>query len=508
MKIKNTYRIAFVAALFILMTSGYSLFLGKQYLLESTRTHHLTGEIIHDLSQLKAMTYHYLLYHEEEDAEWQWKMKYKSVVSLIEDKAFSSNYESIIIEIEDELKRLESLFGELIITHNREQNLSGNKRVIIHKYEQRLVGQLIVNMQMLVEKSLHLARMNEEKQLIVQNRVILLLIIFFLLMFITLLAVSIWLRYIIVNPIKKLHRGTEVVGTGDLTYKIGLSQNNEIGQLARGFDQMIEKLHKITVSHEQLSKEIEVRQRVETELVRAKKYEALAILSGGIAHDFNNLLAIIIGNIDMARDEVPPGDQLDKLLNEAQTASLQAESLIDKFLTLSVSVPIVKAITSLRQLLIDSATMQVKDSDVRCDFSLHENLWRAEIDRDQITIAFNNIIINAKDSMPEGGIIKIIGENVLVRKEKTIQTHSLVSGEYVRIAVLDQGQGIAPENLDKVLDPYFSTRDRGKEKGMGLGLTISNTIIRKHEGLINIESPQGEGTTVSIYLPAIASAGV
>jgi len=269
---------------------------------------------------------------------------------------------------------------------------------------------------------------------------------------------------------------------------------------------MTQKLHSITVSHGRLSKEITERKRVEAELVRVKKYETSAILAGGIAHDFNNLLTIIIGNLDMAIDEVPRGIFLEQILTRAQTSSLQAKNLVDKFINLATSAELAKTITPLNQLLINSASKQVRDSDVHCDFALPENMWEVEVDRDRITMAFDNIIRNAIDYTPRNGFVKISGENILVGEETTHRLLPLPPGEYVKISIIDQGTGIPNEYLDKVFDPYFSTRERGKEKGMGLGLPISNAIIRKHNGIINIESNLKKGTTVCIYLPAIATA--
>jgi len=136
---------------------------------------------------------------------------------------------------------------------------------------------------------------------------------------------------------------------------------------------------------------------------------------------------------------------------------------------------------------------------VRCEFSMADELWPAEVDAGQVGQLFRNLALNGREAMPEGGILSIRVENVVLESQAS---PSLPPGNYVRVSIADQGVGIAKEVLPKIFDPYFSTKQRGAEKGMGLGLTICHTVIQKHGGAITVESKLGVGTTFHIYLPA------
>jgi len=201
MTIKNTYLFSLAAALCIFLTSGYGLFLGEQYQKKATRVLHLTDEVIHDLSQLEVLTYHYLIYHEE-SAEWHWKMKHRAMLNHIAKMNISAQNNKIIKEIEEKLRSFEKLFNELIATHNKSKNILQKRGTITRDYEQRLVGQLIVSMQMLAERTLHLSRMYRKKSSTIDRWVTFSIITFYLMALIMMLFFSIWLRNIIINPIK------------------------------------------------------------------------------------------------------------------------------------------------------------------------------------------------------------------------------------------------------------------------------------------------------------------
>ena len=139
---------------------------------------------------------------------------------------------------------------------------------------------------------------------------------------------------------------------------------------------------------------------------------------------------------------------------------------------------------------------------MRCEFSLAEDLWLAEVDAGQIGQVIRNMVLNAREAMPEGGVVSVRAENVVLGPQ---ENPSLPPGDYVRVSIADQGGGIAKEVLPKIFDPYFSTKQRGNQKGMGLGLTICHTVIQKHGGAIAVESEPGVGTTFHLHLPAPGS---
>jgi CheY-like chemotaxis protein len=174
---------------------------------------------------------------------------------------------------------------------------------------------------------------------------------------------------------------------------------------------------------------------------------------------------------------------------------MRAKDLTQQLLTFSKGgIPIKKNIRC-AELIKETAAFTLSGSNVRCEFSLLEDLWSVEIDEGQISQVINNLVINADQAMPEGGIIKISAENVTVGTEEAL---SLQEGNYIKITIQDQGIGIPKDHLNKIFDPYFTT----KHKGSGLGLAVAYSIIKNHEGHLGVESELGVGSTFTIYLPA------
>ncbi len=236
--------------------------------------------------------------------------------------------------------------------------------------------------------------------------------------------------------------------------------------------------------------------RLEEELMKTRKLESIGILAGGIAHDFNNMLTAILGNISLAMlDLRPEHDSLMSVLKNAEKASLQARELSQQLLTFSRGGAPIRKTTSIEGLIRDSANFSLKGSNVKCEFKFDKKLFAVDIDKGQISQVVNNMVINAKQAMKTGGTITISCENMIVKRDCSID---LKAGKYIHISIADQGVGISRENLAKIYDPYFTT----KPKGSGLGLATSYSIIKKHEGIIEVDSTENIGTTFHIYLPA------
>ncbi|RPH50340.1 MAG: PAS domain S-box protein, partial [Desulfobacteraceae bacterium] len=237
------------------------------------------------------------------------------------------------------------------------------------------------------------------------------------------------------------------------------------------------------------------RRRLEEELLKIDKLESVGILAGGIAHDFNNLLTSIIGNISIARMRVKSEHKVLELLNAAETASMRARRLTGQLLTFAKGGKPVKETVSIQKLIKESSLFILRNSKSRCEFLVAEDLWPVDADAGQLSQVFSNILINADQSMPEGGIILITAENLMPEKINDIPVDP---GRYIRISIKDQGAGIAGKNLSKIFDPYFTT----KTEGSGLGLATAYSIIKKHDGHISVDSEPGAGATFHIYLPA------
>jgi PAS domain S-box-containing protein len=245
-------------------------------------------------------------------------------------------------------------------------------------------------------------------------------------------------------------------------------------------------------------RDITEHKKLEEEILKSQKLESLGVLAGGIAHDFNNLLTSVLGNISLSRLLAVENERLTRRLDDAEKATLRAGDLTRQLLTFSRGGAPVKKVVSIKQIVLDSVSFALRGSNVRCDFHLPDNLLSVEADPSQISQVVNNLIINADQSMPDGGVISVGAENARIGEE---ELPTLPAGSYVKLSVRDGGCGIAEENMDKIFDPYFTT----KPKGTGLGLATVYSIIRKHEGLITVDSIVGKGSTFHIYLPALES---
>jgi len=246
------------------------------------------------------------------------------------------------------------------------------------------------------------------------------------------------------------------------------------------------------------------RNRAEQDRLILSKLESTGILAGGIAHDFNNLLTVILLEIERAQAHATSGAVGAPSLEEARQAALSARNLTQQLITFSQDRVPVRVPTHLGQLIRENARPALSDSRVRAEFAFAGELGVVAIDAGQIGQVIRNLVRNAQEAMPQGGVIAIRAENVVVAPDENA---GLAPGPYVRVTVTDQGGGIAPEVRPKIFDPYFSTKQRGAEKGMGLGLTISHAIVRQHGGAIVVQSAAG-GTSFHVYLPvARSSAG-
>ncbi len=237
------------------------------------------------------------------------------------------------------------------------------------------------------------------------------------------------------------------------------------------------------------------KRRMEEELHKVLKIESLGVLAGGIAHDFNNLLTAILGNVSLAKLHLQSPDKIRDCLTNTEKATQRAKSLTQQLLTFSKGGAPIKRITTINDLIVDSTVFTLRGANVDCEYDFAEDLWAVKVDEGQLSQVTQNMVINAKQAMPAGGTIIIRGKNKIVEPETAL---GLAPGNYVELQFEDQGCGIAQEHLSKIFDPYFTS----KPSGSGLGLAISYSIIKNHDGLINVKSELGRGAAFSIYLPA------
>ncbi|HEY1706692.1 MAG TPA: ATP-binding protein [Rhizomicrobium sp.] len=240
---------------------------------------------------------------------------------------------------------------------------------------------------------------------------------------------------------------------------------------------------------------------LELKFAQSQKMQTVGQLAGGIAHDFNNLLTVITGNCDLLKTRHRPGDPSFIEVNEISNASVRAANLVGQLLAFSrqqtlqpkvsqLSDSLGDFVHSLKRLLPESVTLKTEFVD---------NLWLVYADAHQVTNAIMNLVVNARDAMPDGGAVTIRTANDAVKEARKLGTADMPPGDYVRIEVSDTGTGIPKEYRERIFEPFFTTKDIGK--GTGLGLSTVFGIVKQTNGFITVDSEVGHGTRFAIYLP-------
>jgi PAS domain S-box-containing protein len=249
-------------------------------------------------------------------------------------------------------------------------------------------------------------------------------------------------------------------------------------------------------------RDVSERKKSETERLTTSKLESLGTLAGGIAHDLNNILTVISGNIGLAQIEAPSDSgTLLGFLSKAGQAAQHAAHLSSQLLTFSKGGAPLKKIVSLGELLEHSAEFALYGSNLRADFDIAVDLWKAEVDAGQIEQVINALMLNAREAMTQGGTVRVRARNIVFEENTNAP---LSAGRYIKIAVSDRGPGISDDLRMKIFDPYFTT----KPAATGLGLAISYSVVKKHGGLLLLENSSAEGSTFAIYLRASDSVAV
>ena len=239
-----------------------------------------------------------------------------------------------------------------------------------------------------------------------------------------------------------------------------------------------------------VARDISDRRRMEGEMLKNAKLQSLGVLAGGIAHDFNNLLTAVLGNISLAATHTSAGGPVALLLRETEAAAVRATGLAQQLLTFARGGDPVRSTTDIDRVVRDAAEFVLRGSGTSCSFRISADLRPADVDAGQIGQVVQNLVINARQATADGGHIIVTCANV--------ETTDAAARAMVQIVIKDDGPGIAPGDLGKVFDPYFST----KPEGGGLGLSICHSIVARHGGEIRIDSRPDEGTSVIVDLPA------
>ncbi|MCK5198089.1 MAG: response regulator [Spirochaetales bacterium] len=238
-------------------------------------------------------------------------------------------------------------------------------------------------------------------------------------------------------------------------------------------------------------RDVTLEKKRDADILKLKKLESVGILAGGIAHDFNNILTGILGNIELAALSKSYPEEFSRYLNNASKGCHRAASLTQKLLTFSKGGAPVKENASIGEIVKESIEFILHGSNIKAEWSIPEKLWTTEVDKHQINQVIQNLILNSMESMPDGGVISASCDNI------TFKENHPRHGSYIMVKIKDTGTGISKDNIDKIFDPYFTT----KETGSGLGLAVTHSIVHKHAGFIDVHSEHGKGTIFSIHLP-------
>ncbi len=236
--------------------------------------------------------------------------------------------------------------------------------------------------------------------------------------------------------------------------------------------------------------------RMESELAKAQKLEALGVFAGGIAHDLNNMLAGVVGYVDLARMAAAESDgPVHEYLSEAQKSFPRLTDLTRQLLTFAKGGAPVKSVVDLYSVVTQSATLALSGSGIEEQMQIDEDLWPVEIDPGQISQVISNLVINARQAMADSGRLTIRCRNIT---DADPLTNGLPEGHYILMTISDTGPGIPEDLRAKIFDPFVTT----KEAGTGLGLSTCHSIMKRHNGAIHVSSKMGAGTTFCLVLPA------
>ncbi len=316
----------------------------------------------------------------------------------------------------------------------------------------------------------------------------------FLFILTTLLYMIIY-RFVL-NPLTILTHGIKKVADGDLSQSIRLETNDEIEMLANGFNLMTEKLNE---RKEAVEKELD---EYRTSLLQAQKMEAIGTMATGIAHDFNNMLTGIMGYSELAEaksSEPYVKQQINKVINTAAKAA----DLTRQILLIGRKLPPQRKSLDINQVVEDSLSMfrRMVEENIEIKLSFKSSLPQVFADPSQLTQVLMNLIVNARDAMPGGGVLKIITREFYADEEYCSNEVAANPGRYVTISVSDTGDGVPEKIRHRIFEPFFTTKEKGK--GTGLGLAVTYSIVKNHGGWISIYSEPGIGTEFKIYLPVM-----
>lgn len=564
-----------VLPLVLVVSIGAVLYMTGRQVVQATAQERVAADLVKGVFELTTVADEYLLNHSER-AQRQWNMKHQSLGELLSELRPSEQAEqAILARVRNEHQGIRTTFVELAANYDRgvrnqqrlaaltqkqtelsaaaanagkskngpatnlgavadistEQDQARHEAATLRELDTRLVSQLLSKSQAMVSGGLQLARINQENVTQTERNAALAIFGFVLLTGLGISVTSILINRSVVRPIARVKQGTEIVARGNLDYRLGIRTKDEIGDLARTFDQMLDHLKNTTASRDELNRANEELKNSTSALIQSEKMASIGQMVAGVAHEINTPLAYVRSNVEIVKDQM---DQTKRLMDAyddlAQTLlhGNDEKALGEKFNrvnemaedyrsgntfdeTKDLLVRGLGGLDQIRELVMNLKNFSRLDRERVTGYNLNEGwdnvlllakpVLKSKIriikeygdvplvacSPSQINQVFLNLVSNAAQAIDEEK-----GGSILVK--------TVAAGSNVQIIVRDNGKGIAPDVLPKIFDPFFTTKKVGE--GTGLGLSIARKIIEEHGGTIQAQSAVGKGTIFTITLPA------